>query len=266
MATQLRIRWDGEAPGIAEHRLSLATFGVPMELLLSALRRIATQMVGAALENEQPKTGRFANLARGLDIEIKQIEGNSTGFDGIVSFQHPPQELPLFGDLPDRATMELLDSIDAESKGLARHGSVRKYLKSIPPSIHKQFYEIHDNGTTKHKVEIGDLNLADIPVDLPSFLEVEGDLIGVGFDPGRNEVRLKGDGGTTSFGALEAQVDESLKLRNTKIRALGIHDGKHGRLLRLTPASEGRYKVTPESIEENIYKKWAGVFARLSKA
>ena len=196
--TQLRVRWDGDAPGIADHRLSLATFGVPLELLLAALRRIATQMVGAALENEQPKTGRFATLARGLDIELTQIEGNSTGFDAVVSFAHPPEELPLFYDLPDRATIELLDSIEYESKGVARHGAVRKYLQSIPRGIHKQYYELHDNGTTKRRVEIGDVNLTEIPLDLPFLLGIEGNVVGVGFDPGRNEVRVKPDGGSTA--------------------------------------------------------------------
>src|SRR5580692_1640545 len=176
-ATQLRIRWDGDAPGIAEHRLSLTVFGEPLELLLAALKRIATQMVRAALENEKPKVGRFADLARSLDIELVAIEGNSTGFDAVISFTHPPGVLPFFGDLPERATLELLNSIDDERKGIPRHSSVRSYLRSLPPGVHKQLYELHDNGETKKKVEFGDIAVAEVPPDLPSLMEYEGSIV-----------------------------------------------------------------------------------------
>src|SRR2546428_14159286 len=104
MATQLKIRWDGDVPGLAEHRLSVAEFGRSLTLLLTALRRIATQIVGTAVAAEQPKRGgRFANLARQMDIEVVKIEGNSSGFDAIVSFYPPPNEMQLFADLVDRA-------------------------------------------------------------------------------------------------------------------------------------------------------------------
>jgi hypothetical protein len=123
IATQLRIGWDGDVPGIAEHRLSLASFGEPLALLLAALRRIATQMVSTAVE--RPKFGRFADLARLLDIEVTAIEGNSTGIDAVVSFAQPPNMLPLFGDVAERAVSQLLDTIKLESDGTVRDSAVR---------------------------------------------------------------------------------------------------------------------------------------------
>jgi hypothetical protein len=262
---QLRIRWDGDAPGVAEHRLSLAGFGHPLELLLAALRRIATQMVSTAVEAEHPKVGRFANLARQLDIEIVAIEGNSTGINAVVSFAHLPDELPLLMDLPDRATTELLECIEQESKGVARNWAVRKYLHTLPVGIHKQLYELHENGRTKKHVEIGDVNFTEMPPDMPSLVELEGNVVGVGFDPGRSEVRIKGDSSTFNLDATDEQVEAALGMRRAKIRALGVHDGSRARLLTVARASAPRFKVTPEAIEEQVFKRWAGVFARLAK-
>lgn len=265
MTSEIKIRWDGDVPGVAEHRLSLAAFGEPLTQLLAALRRIATQMVSTAVEHERPKIGRFANLARQLDIEITSIEGDSTGFNGLVAFYQPPDELPLFADLPDRAVTELLDSIERESKGQPANWAVRKYLSSLPSTIHRQTYELHENGTTKKRVEIGDIRLMEMPEEPPFLREVDGSIIGVGFEPGKSEVRVKGDTGIASFDASDEQVEMALAVRKENIRSLGVYDGKHTRLLRIVKASEPRFEPTNEAIEEHIFKRWEGVFARLAK-
>lgn len=265
MASEIKIRWDGDVPGMVAHRLSLAAFGEPLTHLLAALRRIATQMVSTAVEPERPQIGRFASIARQLDIEITQIEGNSTGFNGLVSFYQPPDELPLFADLPERAVTELLESIERESRGQASNWAVRKYLSALPPTVHRQTYELRENGTTKKRVEIGDVKLMEVPEEFPSFREVTGSIIGVGFDPGRSEVRIKGETLTSNFDASNEQVEAALTIRKDTARSFGVHDGKRTRLLRIGKASEPRFHVTPEAIEEHIFKRWDGVFARLAK-
>jgi hypothetical protein len=265
MASEIKIRWEGDVPGIAEHRLSLAAFADPLNQLLAALRRIATQMVSTAVEHERPKIGRFANLARQLDIEITSIEGNSTGFNGVVAYYQPPDELPLFADLPDRAVTELLDSIERESKGQAANWAVRKYLSSLPPTVHRQTYELYENGVAKKRVEIGDFKLMEVPEEFPSLREVDGNIIGVGFEPGRSEVRMKSDSATANFDATDKQVEMALAIRKESVRSLGVYDGKRTRLLLIAKASEPRFKITDEAIEEHIFKRWSGVFARLAK-
>jgi hypothetical protein len=64
--TELKIEWEGVAPGLADKRLSLSAFGEPLTILLAALRRIASNLVGDALEEKN--VGRFTNAARQLDI------------------------------------------------------------------------------------------------------------------------------------------------------------------------------------------------------
>jgi hypothetical protein len=265
MAFEIRIRWDGEAPGIEQHRLSLGAFGEALPQLLWALRRIATQMVTAAVEPERPASGRFANLARGLDIEITSIEGNSTGFNGVVSFMSPPDELPLFADLAERATVELLDSIDRESKGQPSNWAVRRYLDALPVGIHRQVYVLHDNGIEKKRLEISNVSLAEVPEEFPFLREVTGSIVGVGFEPGKPEVRVKGETSTTFFDASEDQVESALAIRHDVVRSIGVTAGKHSRLLRIERARAGHFAITNEAIEEHIFKRWSGVFARLAE-
>src|SRR5581483_3593788 len=263
---QLRIRWDGDVKGLAEHRISLAAFGQPLAYLLQALRRIATQMVSTAIDTEHPKFGRFTNQARQLDIELVKMEEGSGGFDALVSFSQPSDELPLFGDVPERATVELLESIDQERQRVPRNSAVRRYLSSLPREVHKQLYEFHENGNVKKRVEFGDIEVAEVPPDLPSLVQFEGNIVGVGFEPGRSEVRIKSDAGMPSLDATDEQVEAALQMRRIKIRALGVHDGKRSRLLRIARARDPQFKVTPEAIEEHLFKRWAGVFEVLSKA
>jgi hypothetical protein len=265
MASEIKIVWDGDVPGVPQHRLSVSAFGESLTQLLAALRRIATQMVSTAVENERPKAGRFASLARQLDIEIISIEGSSTGFHGLVSFQQPPDTLPLFADLPERSVVELLDSIERESRGQPANWSVRRYLASLPPAITRQSYELTENGVTKKRVEIGSVVLTEVPEEFASLREISGDVVGVGFMPGRPEVRVRGESATAAFDSTDQQVEQALEIRHEKARALGVYDGKRNRLLRIEKASQARYAVTDEAIEEHIFKRWDGAFARLAK-
>lgn len=263
MASELKIRWDGDAPGLAEHRLSLGQFGNALASLVQALRRIATQMIGTA-QGENPKSGRFANLARQIDIQIEQIEGNSTGFNAIVSFEPPPEMLPLFADLPGRATAELLDFIERESKGQPSHWAVRNYLSALPRGVRRQVYDFKENGFTKH-VEFGDIHLAEIPGELPSLREHEGVVVGVGFEPGKSEVRIKGDSSTYPLEATNEQVETALMMRKEKVRILGVNDGKRTRLLSIVDANKPRFEISDAAVEEHIFKRWNAVLARLAQ-
>jgi hypothetical protein len=265
MASEITIKWDGDVPGVAQHHLSLSAFGESLTHLLAALRRIATQMVSTAVENERPKAGRFANLARQLDIEIINIEGGSTGFHGVVSFHQPPEMLPLFADLPERSVVELFDSIERESRGQPANWAVRKYLASLPPAINRQSYELTDDGVSKKKVEIGSVVLTEIPEELASLREINGDVVGVGFVPAKPEVRVKGEGTTAAFEATDEQVEQALAIRHESARAFGVYDGRKNRLLRIEKASGASFQVTDETIQEHIFKRWDGVFARLAK-
>lgn len=269
MASELKILWEGRAPGLDKHRLSVGAFGEPLNLLLTALRRIASQMVGSAVEGDQVQTGRFASTAKNLDIEIVGLEEGSTGVrTELVLREPPPAQITMFGDLLDRATEELLDSIERESKGQWTHASVRNYLRSLPPGVTRQVYELKNSAKPAKTVEIKDVHFTTPPAGFPYLVEIEGNVVGVGFDPGRNEVRVKAEEtpSAVTASATPDAVDKALTLRKEKVRAVAVNvSGKRPRLISLNRSTDPHFKFTTEAAEEHIFKRWKELLGRLAK-
>ena len=63
MTTRLTIRWDGTAPGLAEHTLSLGAWLEPLALLLKAVRRAWADYT----RGEAERRSREAALLREVD-------------------------------------------------------------------------------------------------------------------------------------------------------------------------------------------------------
>ncbi|MHB8391124.1 MAG: hypothetical protein ACYDBH_16335 [Acidobacteriaceae bacterium] len=266
MASKMHITYDGNVPGLADHRLSVDSFGKPLEYLLAALRRIATQIVGSAIEGENPSVGRFATLARQIDIDLVGIEEGSCGLAAELAFRPPPNELAIFADLPERAAEELLTDIERESRGQLTHSSVRRYLRSLPTGLTHQVYELFDTGgRSKSRVELGEIKLTEIPEELPYLVEHEGKIVGVGFEPGRPEVKIKSELGVLQAEATTQEVESALKLRNETVRLLAVQNGKKTKFLTLNVSSAPRFQVTPEATARHIFDRWSEAFARLAE-
>jgi hypothetical protein len=260
--TELKIKWQGVAPGVPEGRLSLGAFSEPLTILLASLRRIATNLVGDAVEGKN--IGRFANAARQLDIEITDLVRESSGFDSVITLTPSVGEnLPLFQELTQQAGFQLLDSIDSERRGVLRNASVRNYLRALPQGISHQTYTLHDNGTVLKQVSFGSVELSEVPGDLPCVVHYIGNVIGVGFEPGRPEVRIKTDAATTvTLAATQKQVDVALGLRFDKIRAVAVDQGGSRRLLILQEVNRPINRSTRDAA---IFDRWEGVLRRLAQ-
>src|ERR1022692_2194647 len=166
MPTELKIKWQGSVQGLSQGRLSLAAFGEPLALLLSALRRIATGLVSDAVEEKS--IGRFVNAERRLHVEITDLVKESSGFNSVITLTPSLDEnLGVFEDLAERAGLQLLDAIDSERKGDLRNAKVRNFLRTLPLGIAGQTYTLHQNGTTIKEVSFGRVELSDIPGELP---------------------------------------------------------------------------------------------------
>lgn len=140
---------------------------------------------------------------------------------------------------------------------------VRNRTKNL--YVHKQHYEITQNGHVGKVVDITDVNFQELPPTMPSLRESEGNVVAVGFPSGKAVVSVKSESGITNFDAKPEEVEEALNIRKQNVRALGVFDGKKSRLLKIAPASTPRFKMTDDAIEEHIFKRWNGVFARLAK-
>jgi hypothetical protein len=265
---ELKITWEGEAPGVADHRLSISAFGDALKELLKAYRRIASNMLRDAAGYAE--RGRLNELANLLDIEIAQIEGSSVELSAVCTFRPPPDpQANLFfpGDILERAGKELLDSIDEESKGHPYNTSVRNYLSALPSGLTRQQYELSENGKVLHApVVIGPVSIAATPLlNLPYLIEFTGSVTGVGFEPGVTEVRVRTEEDERlRFLAPVSLVEQALELRGKTVRGLAVK-AKEMRLLRLSDATAPAFVLTRALEEDYLFGRWDALLRRLAQ-
>ena len=261
--SKLEIVWDGPVPGLADHRISLDAFGKALPQLLSALRRIASNMLAAA--DEPSGRGRLQKNARLLDIEIDGIAQSSSGLTSVVVL-HPPEgeTLDLFEDLTVRSVSALLGAIEAEANGEYRDGAVRNYLRSLPEGVTGQKYKFESNGKIIEK-SIGSMSLPEIPSALPYLFETNGFITGVSFSPGKPAVSIETeDKKQIKCDAKDDQVETALRLRGREVTAFMIVNGNI-RLLNIRAADEDLKPLSAEQKEHNIFGKWDDLLQRLAK-
>lgn len=259
---QLDIVWDGPITGLAEHRISLTAFGPALNQLIAAAKRIASNAVMKAAEPSE--TGRLAKLAHGIDIQIQAITEGSGGVAGLLTFESPVSyQEDLFFNLPERTGLELIEAIESESNGDFRNSAVRSYMRALPQTLTRQSYTLHENGRIIKKVILGTVKLPEGMLALPYLQEVTGMVSGVGFDPGKDEVRLKTDDATNVTAlASEQHVNRALELRHQKVRALVIQSEVTGtRLLTLADAESERPNYSDEIY---IFEKWGRTLQELA--
>lgn len=262
--TRLRIVWDGDAPGLAAHHLSVGAFGPALSLLLTALRRTASAIVRQAIGDPDygAKGGRLAKDAELLDLEIKELGEGSLDMVAVCTHPAPPSQSDLFGDLPDRTAAEVLASIEAESRGELRNVQVRKFLRSMPKGVTGQKYLRYKGDKLVQEVVIGEVKLADeASFDLPYLLEVRGDVVGVGFEPGRPEVRLRFGDRQVTCTATPSQVQAAIGLRGARVHALAVTRGNAPRLLWIREDGQ----PLPTRDVASLVERWDELLRRLSK-
>ena len=258
--TQIEIQWAGPIQSLLEHRVSLSAFSEPLSNLLVAARRIASNMVGDALEPAE--TGRLAKEAHQIDIEISGVTRGSAGISAVMTFQAENTQQPLFDEMPESVGLVLLDAIDQESKGNLKNSAVRKYLRSLPSLLTGQSYYLHENGRSIKRVDIGAMKLPELPEELPHLAEIFGRIVGVGFEPGKPEIRIKSDDTQLTISATPKQIDKALEFRNCEVHALILRHGLKSRLMTLRDASLPYLQADGE---EFIFKKWNNLLTRLAQ-
>jgi hypothetical protein len=264
---ELKISWSGQAPGVPEHRLSIGGFGPALSELLRAYRRIASNMMRVAAYAE---SGRLKELANRLDIEIETVAGtNPLELTTVCTFDAPRDlQPPLFiDDIPERASKELLDSILDESKGRPRNSAVRSYLGKLPVGLARQTYELHDNGNILHEpVIIEDVNLVTPTIGgLPYLIEFEGNIVGVGFDPGINRVRVKAEEDTLNLNASAELVETALNLRGIAVRGIAVRHKETTRLLRLSPLNAEPFTFDDQTRDQYVFQRWNDLLTKLAQ-
>ena len=262
MATRLNLVLDGDAPGLPEHALSISAFGMAFVRLVSALQRIGSGLVKDAVGEEYgARGGRHSPAGRSIDVEIVSLQGNSPLNIELRVIERiaPGANLPLFDDLTKRTTDRFLEAVEQESKGQPSNRLVRRYLAAMPIGITSQQY-ISDG----KRVTIGELDLPEIPRPLPFLVEFSGAIVGLGFEPGKPEVRFKINEGTVAFSATAEQVEEAVSYRGATVRAFAVK-GPKSRLLLLGPIDMAFPVPAKDARAEYLFTKWDSLLKRLAE-
>ena len=267
MMTKLRVNYEGTTPGLENHRLSVSHFGEPLNKLVVALRRIASNMISQATGEEAGAAGgRLAKKAQAIDVEIAAIEPGSVGLALVVVARLVGGQGELFDNLPDRACAEFVSAVENEAQGKTHSAMVRKYLESLPTGLTTQRYELMRSDGTCIKAFIENVEIANIAAESPSLDEIEGSIIGVGFEPGRWEVRIMDSLARHPVNCLANSklVEDAIALRSKRIRVLTVSNGARVRLLRLQDADAPTIELSEAQRQELVFGRWDDLMRRLA--
>lgn len=79
VSVELKISFDGNVPGLSQHRLSMSSFAEAFRLLSIAFQRTASFVLNDTLdpENAVRRGGRLEKDAKRFDLELKCVEVGS---------------------------------------------------------------------------------------------------------------------------------------------------------------------------------------------
>jgi len=264
MATEIEIRYDGEVPGLADGRISLAAFLPALNELLTALRRIGSNMIVDATGSERGhRGGRFAKGAEALDLEISSITHNCGVLTASVTARtRPGENLLLFNDLPERAARELLESIENESAGKPHQVRVREYFRKLPEGVTEQRYKVRVNGTETRTVHVKHVRPMEEEL-FPGLREFVATPNGAIFNPPRIQLR-EDDGQPRWYGATDEHVETVLKHR-ADIRVLVLTTPQdESRVLRLSVGAGPLPEVPEGKGRRRVFVDWKDALKRLA--
>jgi hypothetical protein len=270
MRAELQITWDGEGPGLAEHRLSVAALSTPLSLLLAAIRRIATNLVTEASDSERgARGGRFSRLAEKIDLQLSTVEEGCLQLSADIVFPDPDEQdaqIALFPDeLAGRTLKELIEAIDGESRGRSRSAVVRKFLRSMDGIVSAHSYRASVGGKVLAEASIGEPALLVEPT-LGSYLVVyKGHVSGVLFEP-KPEIRIRSEGQTFRVRTTLKEVDRALELRGQDVAVYAARsESGLARLVHIKPNSEPQVIPSIEERREHILTHWGPLLERLAQ-
>lgn len=268
MSTKLTIRWDGDTPGLSDHALSIASWNDALKHLLAAVRRSASSIVQNETQNPNygGRGGRLSNRVSGLDLHIVAMRDGCVNLDIVPVFPPSPQQ-DLFEEeeeLARRALEHVVRCIGDEASGENKSSPIRKFLRAIPHGVTSQHYRLEVDGDEVITREISSTSLLAEPANLPALRRVEGQIIGVEFEPGQPSVRVRSNGQTIRLSATQAQVEDAIKLRGQPVTLMTV-SGTMPRLVWLAPAEFPPVVPPDDTRAVQLIERWERTLARLAR-
>lgn len=273
MTVELKIRFDGSAAGLANHRLSLSEFHEALGNLLSAVRRTATSIETDATDPAAgAKGGRYSKMAERIDVQLSVIEEGCVNLGCVITYEPQVGETgEMFPELERRTLARLVEHIDNERRGIPASAAVRKYLRSIPAGVDSQRYALYENGVEIRCAEFGQAEFVDdsqLVAEGPRLFRSSGFVISVSFDQdGRGiGVALRGeDGVLRAIDASPELVDKGIELRGRQVIAQIVEQKSKKRLINLWPAEDQPSKVDIKDRTSRIFADWHETLSELAK-
>lgn len=271
--TRLKIVFDGDDEAVHAGRLSIATMGESLMLLLAALRRTASGIVKQAEDDESDgsvsETGRIAQEAKILDLEIVSLDKGSLDLSmAFVSKGHPQsaKRRRLAENLTLDTADRFLSDIDAESRGRERNSHARRFLRSLPAGVRTQKYSVSVGERLVREITIAQV-VTTPPVPRMSVgRTVTGTVASIGIEPGREYVELReGSRGVRMRVGNRADTDRAFAMSAGLVTAFAVFppDGQP-RLVWIRPASEPR-RLNPSMLSDYIFGRWAKTLKELAR-
>lgn len=264
---EFRVRFDGTAPGLQQHVLSLAEFGEPLKKMLTALRRLADAAVSDGRRGHE--SGHVGKFGRMLDLQLTAIK------DGCVNLHF--QAATVAGEsgtipphLVERTARTFVEAVQYEwnVEALPRYPAVRAFLDSLPLGVSKQEYEATAGGRTIAKATL-DRTAQQVEPAKPSIArtrEVAGRITAIVFDAVKGRVTIRDMGGETFRCSADPDViDVAARLYRGLVVGRVLFADDHRRLL--TIRAEGKPPVVPAPSErqEHIFRKWDHTLRKLAE-
>lgn len=251
MATELTIAFDGTTDALREHRLSVRDFGPALVYLLAALRQSAKRMSRGAIV---------------VDLELAKVDQGSTVPTFHVVARPRSGQVPLAfadPDLANKATQEVLASIQQRGHGSTPNRAVQKYLSALPKTVTTQGYTLTRGGQVMMAVEVKGSAEEEPGPDLPVLRTIQGSVYGVRFDPMPDAVEIEAAGKKYVCSANRNLVEKALSMRSQLVYATVV--GLPGRWRLVALRAQPFVPQSPEERMASIFSRWSGLFARLAQ-
>lgn len=263
MPTKLTIRWDGTAPGLQEHALSLSAWLAPLSTLLRAVRRAASNLDKSHADDpERGKNGgRLTPAAHAIDLRITAVRDGCVNLD-LEAVQALSGQQVLIPDLPARALATVVRDIKGEAAGRKRSALARSFLSQLPAGVSTQDYTVEHDGVVLVTETIANSVVETAASASPHLQRVAGFIAGVGFDPLTISFRTAKRQRLT-VAATDVLVKQALELRDRPIEAMCLA-GPRPRVLWVR-ASGRRDLPSGRDRSEILRKQWARTLAILAE-
>ncbi len=264
MPIEIKIKYDGVARWLTEHRLSLGEMGEALPALVKAARAAATAVMRK--HTGEQVVARADAAANALDLQVTAIGRGSVGLAIRIECEPPvgAYDPLLWQDLDRQTAVRLVEDLDAAARGKTSSKAALAYLKKVPPSVRKQQYSAYADNLLIRETSFDGVTLPEQPKNPPRVHMVRGTLSSVFFEPGDERVVVRAEGRLVKLSCTAEFLDKAVPLRGVDVEVTAVLGVTNERALGIRRLGEP-IEVNEDKRWDYISKKWAGTFAELAK-